>query len=589
VARAEGQVEGKVEVLDLAPMDPAYPYDVSPHGGHFAAVVAKGSRVAVSVDGVEGPRFDEILATGASGGRGRVAFSPDGSRYAYVARLGQEFVVMVDGKEMLRAPVATSTFGGPSPVAGPGFTANGKHIYFVLYTHLSNGSGENYYQFVYDGQPGPRTAEPPRVFLSPSGDRYAYVVTNPSNREQTALIVDGKPAAYPAAGQKLTDLGEGQGFQFTADGAHLFVKTIPPRGVGVDVLVDGRAFMRALGAQLYMAPVGNVFATVVTRGAPGTSAYEQFVDIGGKPVPGSSGQAIDMLVFSPDAKHWAARVTTAAQSKFVIADGRKGLEYQDVRDIDFTAAGVVVYGATNANKHFVVVGDEESDAFDMIFPPDGTRPLRTFLIAGNHVGFSAMRGGGFAIVVDGKMVERQNAADLALSPDGSRFAFAFAGGYNVDGTDVPGFNLLTFRRAPWANVTPQPGRFLWSPDSRHLVAFGAPAGGGSRGVIVDGKYFATGGPAAWQPYSPLFTPDGRHLTWFDRVPEDPHWVVFIDGKPTVKVDDDQRLATTPGTWEMGADGVLTVIGRLDGVIKRFRITPGSDTSIETLLSKAKGR
>ena len=37
------------------------PYSVSPRGGRLATVVRKGSKMTVTIDGVEGPRFDAII------------------------------------------------------------------------------------------------------------------------------------------------------------------------------------------------------------------------------------------------------------------------------------------------------------------------------------------------------------------------------------------------------------------------------------------------------------------------------------------------------------------------------------------------
>jgi hypothetical protein len=91
-------------------------YWLSPKGMHLATMHAQGSRFVVTIDGVDGEKFDEILQAAAgvevvydSGGsvvavpvrwRGPVAFSPDGSRYAYAARQGKEVVVILDGKEI---------------------------------------------------------------------------------------------------------------------------------------------------------------------------------------------------------------------------------------------------------------------------------------------------------------------------------------------------------------------------------------------------------------------------------------------------------------------------------------------------------
>ncbi|MEP6601211.1 MAG: hypothetical protein ABJB49_05305, partial [Nitrospirota bacterium] len=42
----------------------------------------------------------------------------------------------------------------------------------------------------------------------------------------------------------------------------------------------------------------------------------------------------------------------------------------------------------------------------------------------------------------------------------------------------------------------------------------------------------------------------------------------------------------PQAWDVGPDGILTFLGPVGDVIKRFRITPSSDTSIATMLAAA---
>jgi hypothetical protein len=579
-APGQTKVEGQV----VGPDDPNLQYDISRHGVHFGTVVAKGSRVAALIDGVEGPRFDEILPV-AGGTNNRVSFSADGSRYAYVGRQGQEFVVIVDGKEALRVPVSTASIDPAFNLPSIGFTANGRHVYFLLHTHISTNLGQDFTQFYYDGQPGPRSYGAPTIFLSPSGDRYAYMVTNPLHHEQQALLVDGKPAGYPPPGY-VVQQGVGGEFRFTGDGAHLFVKASVPRSAAEQIFLDGRPFLRANSAMLYTAPVGNAFATVVTQGAP-NGPTAQFIDIAGKKVPGSEGNRIDSIRWSPDGIHWAAKVSTGPQSMFVIADGKKGEEYQHIGEIDFTAAGTVVYDATSNGKNFVITGEKESDGYDIIQSTvsfAGAK-AKSNQIAGGHIGFIATPGGraGWLVVVDGKAWTGQNARDLTLSPDGSRFAFDFDGGYDVDGTAITGPGLLTFQQKLINQYVMPPGRFLFSPDSKHLVAFGRQAGTNTPGIYTDGKFLAAGGGFA---VAPTFTPDSKHLFWMDRLPSDPHFVVYLDGKVVLTLDSNYRMMNSPGYWEMFADGVLTLVGPTDEGVKRIRITPGSDTSIETLLAKA---
>ena len=116
-------------------------YSLSPTGMRLAIVSAKGSRFVVTLDGVEGQPFDEIIkSTGelevlydgalrpvlAYKWQGPVAFSPDGRRYAYVARLGKELIVILDGKEIHRAVYSPSF----PPIAHLFFSPDSRHLFF---------------------------------------------------------------------------------------------------------------------------------------------------------------------------------------------------------------------------------------------------------------------------------------------------------------------------------------------------------------------------------------------------------------------------------------------------------------------------
>ncbi|HUK81694.1 MAG TPA: hypothetical protein VLZ12_03590, partial [Verrucomicrobiae bacterium] len=55
--------DAKVEEQEVGPVGTLQDvnYVVSPHGVHLASVARKGSRMNVIVDGVAGPKFDEII------------------------------------------------------------------------------------------------------------------------------------------------------------------------------------------------------------------------------------------------------------------------------------------------------------------------------------------------------------------------------------------------------------------------------------------------------------------------------------------------------------------------------------------------
>jgi hypothetical protein len=583
----------KVEAQVLLALEPGLRYDISPKGQHLAAAVLRGSRQVVVHDGVDGPKFDEIL-TIQTGDLPKVVFSPDGNRFLYIARLGQEYVVMVDGKEMLRTPVATTSVAGSSAATGgaiPGFTSNSKHVYFVLLTQKGSRTGDSYNQLVFDGQIGPATWEGGTgIFafvFSPDGEHYAYIARTPANPQQWALIVDGKPAAYRA--------GEPQ---FTADGLHLFTKNQLPGGQGVEVLLDGKPFMRAPGVELHMAPAGSLVLGVVADF--GRDRPNWFLTVGNKKVPGSdctssSGGHIDQVYFSPDGKHFAARCQINPASFWLMVDGKKGPEYQGTSKVAFTADGRAVYVAnmgTSVRKQFLIVGDQESDGYQQIVPATPKTQaevsqinyaLPLAVISGNRVGFTAMpstpSGNNQVVVVDGKAAgSGSGASGLDFSPDGSRYAYLVGvpGRHVVvDGAQQTG---MGFVGQVGAGLKP----FVFSPDSKH-IAYGASPESNiqKRGIALDGKFFATEASGG-DNYNLTFTPDSKHLLWMGRSRRAPRYVIYVDGEPVVEVDLTGYLAGQPEIWwSMGNDGVLTFIAQDGGSMKRFRITPGN-TSLETL-------
>src|SRR6185503_16398856 len=106
--------------------------------------------------------------------------------------------------------------------------------------------------------------------------------------------------------------------------------------------------------------------------------------------------------FSPDAKHWAAVCQASASSYSVVVDGKKGQEYQTIQPAGFTADGRFVYGAGMRSQSFMVIGDQESDAFGSIQsasdPMTAAYEKRLFNLAsvgspaalvGNHIAYTA--------------------------------------------------------------------------------------------------------------------------------------------------------------------------------------------------------
>ena len=360
----------------------------------------------------------------------------------------------------------------------------------------------------------------------------------------------------------------------------MYAKTVPPGAI--QIMADGHPFLKAPDAHVFVSPAGAGFVTRII--GPDRT---HFLDIGGKKVVGSEAQMIDSVVFNADGRHWAAKLQTPANSQVVMADGKKGQEYQSVSELGFGGDGRVLYHAMNAGKSFLVVGDQESDAWQLIAPVRTTaQGSILWATAGSRVGFIGINNGNMAAVVDGKAIPRRGVEDLDMSPDGSRFAFAFQGGLNVDGVDDASAVPAAFARVPHGPATEQPGKFVFSPDSKHIAWFGQVPALNAWGLHIDGKFFPVWSNGA---VAPTFTPDSRHLFWVDHAQNENKFVVYLDGKEVTRFEWNSLAINRANWWDMGADGVLTLVVPDGGSLKRIRVTPGSDTSVETLLAAAKRR
>jgi WD40 repeat protein len=521
-------------------------------------------------DGVAGPPFDEI-PNGISGLSGTgVAFSDDGGHYAYVARQGQQWVVMADGKEVARGTPFGQGSGNPT-VASIGFTPGGKHLYFSTYDQAR---GTYPWQFYFDGKPDAPLRDGAQPAFSPDGEHYAYVfqVNVETGNPLPALMVDGKRAPYAGGAP-----------QWTAD-SHLYTTMGVPRASAMDVLLDGKPIMRVGGVVMHMAPSGPaMLANVLVVDARGQR--NNFLTIGNRRIPNSDcrgSAAINGVFFSADVKHWAIRCQDSNTAYWVMADGKKGQDYQSINsEVAFTAEGLPVYVATANAKQFVVVGDQELGPYGTVqlqFTRGASGSSGAFeatSVAGSHVGFIAAEGTGGTtdrlVVVDGKVIKGQASSDFAFSPDGSHFAY-------VDGWPNRAVVLDGTRRiaAPLVfDPNENPKAFVFSQDGKHL-AFGSQVQSNApgRGVAIDDGIFPTD---AISTHGITFTPDGRHLLWMG-VRSGNRRRIYVDGEPALDIDQPAGPQQSAETWwSMGADGVLTVVAQDGGALKRFRITPGTSS------------
>ena len=229
--------KAKIEAEDIAPTGSAVKYAVSPHALHLAAATLKGSRSVILMDGVPGPVFNELIWVkgprfnridrmrhyqNTRGGEpdmkvrnAPVIFSDDGTRFAYVGRQGNQYVVMLDGKEFARGPY------GPSAVENLCFLPGSNRLAYIVKVPEPRDHQVEYFRgtrLVVEGDENPPVLSLAQVPISFSSDgqHYAYVgefppVTNRSWEHAYHLVVDGKvdPVAYSAPGFQINRYMEG--------------------------------------------------------------------------------------------------------------------------------------------------------------------------------------------------------------------------------------------------------------------------------------------------------------------------------------------------------------------------------------------
>ncbi len=579
----------KVEQAALGPDGESLGCMISPKGNHVAVLAAKGSRFAVLLDGVEGPRIEGLLnnisgsvlqVAGSWMGQLPVLFSEDGAHSAYIGKVGDEFVVVLDGKELSRGPIRQI---GQSTVPLC-FSAGGKHLFYMD----SDAAGKT--RIVVDGKPGPALGFPPTLAVSPDGEHYGYVGYDRASGPPLWAFVDGRQVNY-----------FGDNLQYT--GRSVLLARLNADGT-TTLSLNGKPEIKASRLDpTWLSPDGAQIAMVVTpkSAEPGT------LTINGKVVPETQGLNVEQVYFSPDGKHYAALCQTKANAKFMIIDGKKGEEYQTIPPTTgtsgsfphwqfvngnfpasiasvqlpvpgFTAdSSKFVYVAGQGARQFLVVDGQESSGFQASLEP-------ILSPVGHRIGLIAVAPNGKQhVLLDGKDQEYGPSAivggvpgrihDLVFTPDGSRCAYVSGPNLVVDGVTMPGYVMGA--------------QFVFSPDNKH-VAYLANDSGAVR-FFLDGKIIDE---SPLNLAHPFFSPDSRHLFWtrtanfLSQGTKDPT-MFYVDGKPAAHFSDATLIGGHAVNFEFSPDGVVTFVGRTDENLRRFHVTPSPDTNVTTMFAAAR--
>ena len=556
----------KIEEKILAPVQDRAKFEVSPHGVHVATLETEGSRAVVWYDGAEGPKFDEILP---QNGSYSVAFSPDGNRYAYCARLGNQLVVMVDGKEFAHSSESIDGHYDANN-CDLAFTANSKHIYYKSWVNLGTERGKSFLRFVFDGKPSPPgSVDKDSIAISPDGEHYAYnlIISDPRSQDRAEFAIDGKVMPYVAGGA-----------QWTNDSKHVYTRRQVPGGA--ELLYDGKPIARAFNFTVYVPPVGDMVVVAVTGGTNGHPF--SFLVVNGKKVPGSDTVERGMIhdvVFSPDGKHYAAHYQDLNNHRTILADGKRGQEYSFIDKITYTPdSSTLMYMAQVNGKSFIIVGDKEYGGNGVLAPVLSPVGSRFAALLNNN-------GSGTMLLIDGKTIplSARGASDLSFTPDGQHYAyFVTDSGMGthlaIDGNVMQQSNFTKVDSMDLEN--PSALKYVFSADSKHFAHFAGDDATGMRGIFLDGKFV----PASREGVNTklVFSPDGKHVFWIHTYGNQPHRV-FVDGRPLVDFYSAGNMVSIPHWWEFGADGTLSMLAQDDNSLKRITITLSDQTSLATML------
>jgi WD40 repeat protein len=375
-------------------------FTVSPDNTHIAAVVRRGDRQALVLDGKEIAVADEILTYASllftaytpfpgqltSATANVATFSNDGAHFAFCVRDGQSQAAVVNGAKQ-------PTF---AKVDLPVFSSGGKHFAYRASPDAKK------WLFVVDGKPTETydsIVEGP--LFSPDGNQVAYRASIGVNYFVVANGTRGR--SYSPTG------GRNSSLTFSRDGRRLVYEA---ERDDRRFLVDGS---KEIPSQGYINKI--TFSPDSTRLAYAVQGSALMVDGN---VAGKFGE-VRNIVFSADSRHLVAAVdaTSGSVAQHLYRDGAVKLvdgDWMDSASLAISADGSrVAYAVRRGKDRWVPVGDG-------LAPQSDAEHVGPFLFSSDskHIAFISKNAGKARVVADGTPgPESDDVALMTFSPDGS--------------------------------------------------------------------------------------------------------------------------------------------------------------------------
>jgi Tol biopolymer transport system component len=361
---------------------------VSPDGRRVGYIACRDKgqerKFLAVIDGREGPECDEIPM---GGQRDWEPFSPDSTRTAYLARIGQKWHVVADGQvgpeyERVR-PASVGPWGGF-------FSPDGKRMAFL-------GKRDGKWRAMIDGREGPEfddVGDFRSLEFSPDNKRVAYM--GKRNGKWRAVIDGREGPEY--------DLGWTAGVIFSPDSRR--TAYVGGRGERQFVVLDGKELAShdaVDGIRIQFSPDSRRVAYMAYRGAKDNRKAHFVID--GQEGP-ERGDGIYNVYFSPDSRHVAyiaiiGNWTDSSHTERMVVDGNEGPEVDRVED-SFVRwspdSRHLAYTGKWGSRQVVVVDGQMGPVYAWVrsleFSPDSKHMV--------YVPYKTWGGQGYLVVRDGQ-------------------------------------------------------------------------------------------------------------------------------------------------------------------------------------------
>ena len=333
------------------------------------------------------------------------------------------------------------------------------------------------------------------LVLSPDGWHGAYVLRRDGHEW---VIINGEPGdAYERVAP--------DSLVFSPDATRIaFAARLGGRWhVANGEELSEASYNAVVGSSVRYSPDGKRLAFIATRDK------RTFVVDGGAEGPAFDAVVDDRLAFSATGR--LAYVGARAGRKVVVIDGAESMPFAEASFPVFSGDGNrAAYLASDGARWFVGFDDfarhdvmTGARASTLALSRDGSSFAYAFRSPEGMRVAVGNRGGGDAKPVAGEPVDWVFDGSITFSPDGTGLAYAVRRGDEchvvVDGKPGPPFHGIV------------PGTIVFSPDGRryaYVAEQTTGVGALGRTVVVDGT--------AWVPFErvrgvPRFSPDGRHV------------------------------------------------------------------------------